>query len=240
MSSSFSPETIQQLHPALWRADSLARVSGACLDSGFTDLNQQLPGQGWPLGQLLELFLAQPGSAELSLLAPALRQLSEGALLLLNPPFLPCALAYAGWQIPWQRCVWVRRQNQATVLWACEQALKQGACAAVICWAEGLKHTALRRLQLAAQSSQSLFCLVRPTREASQASPANLRIQVQTQAQGLRLRILKRRGMPHLAALDLTLPLHPYYLPMAPAAKSAHPEAATRLDRQNVDRSVFA
>jgi len=231
-------DNLHKLHPSLWRADSLAWADGVVLDSGFAALNQQLPGQGWPLGQLIELLLAQAGTAELSLLAPALRQIADGALLLINPPFLPDALAYAEWQIPAQRWLWVRRHDSATVFWACEQALKLGACGAVLCWLAGLRPAALRRLHLAAQASRTLFCLIRPAHEVRQASPAPLRLQLHTQAGGLRLEIIKRRGLPHAGPLHLSLPRHPYYLPAGwPTPLADKP--ATTATAAYVDRALL-
>jgi len=38
----------------------------------FRDLDAELPGGGWPQGQLIELLHDDPGIGELSLLAPAL------------------------------------------------------------------------------------------------------------------------------------------------------------------------
>lgn len=59
-------------HPALWRASQMGGGRRAVTPSGFATLDAQLPGQGWPHGELTELLLAQPGIGELRLLAPAL------------------------------------------------------------------------------------------------------------------------------------------------------------------------
>jgi len=60
----------------LWRADDLGPAQGSrdCASSGFTALDAELPGSGWPRGQLVELLLDTPGIGELSLLLPALAQ----------------------------------------------------------------------------------------------------------------------------------------------------------------------
>ncbi|MEK8052052.1 hypothetical protein AACH10_17505 [Ideonella sp. DXS22W] len=66
------------LHPALWRASQLGSGRQRATASGFEALDAQLPGQGWPHGELTELLLAQPGIGELRLLAPALAAIGGG------------------------------------------------------------------------------------------------------------------------------------------------------------------
>lgn len=61
-----------QLHPALWRASQLGGGRKRCSASGFDALDAQLPGGGWPHGELTELLLPRPGIGELRLLAPVL------------------------------------------------------------------------------------------------------------------------------------------------------------------------
>src|SRR3546814_13269354 len=65
----------QRIHPALWRASQLARMPGRCVDTGFPALSAQLPGGGWPLGDLIELLIQQPGIGEMQLLSHALSDL---------------------------------------------------------------------------------------------------------------------------------------------------------------------
>lgn len=81
----------------VWRGDMLATLPGATVASGYAALDAELPGGGWPQGQLTELLAAQTGVGELSLLLPALGQLSAagGWLALVAPPCLPHAPAWA-------------------------------------------------------------------------------------------------------------------------------------------------
>jgi protein ImuA len=67
------------LHAALWRASQLGHGRRAVTPSGFEALDRQLPGQGWPHGELTELLLPQPGIGELRLLAPALAAIGGSA-----------------------------------------------------------------------------------------------------------------------------------------------------------------
>lgn len=59
-------------HPAVWRASQIGGVARPVTTSGFSALDTQLPGGGWPHGVLTELLLPEPGVGELRLLAPAL------------------------------------------------------------------------------------------------------------------------------------------------------------------------
>ena len=59
-------------HPAVWRASQIGGVARSVTTSGFSALDAQLPGGGWPHGVLTELLLPEPGVGELRLLAPAL------------------------------------------------------------------------------------------------------------------------------------------------------------------------
>ena len=47
-------------------------------------------------------------------------------------------------------------------LWAAEQILRSGCCGALLLWQQHVRSEALRRLHLAAQSGETLFCLMRP------------------------------------------------------------------------------
>ena len=49
------------LQGRLWRGNSLGRTAEPVLASGFEALDAELPGGGWPLGQLSEVLQAQSG-----------------------------------------------------------------------------------------------------------------------------------------------------------------------------------
>jgi hypothetical protein len=75
-----------------------------------------------------------------------------------------------------------------------EQALRSGACRAVLGWAACRDRQSLRRLQLAAEQSRCLAVLFRRLRDGSEPSPAVLRISLDVDRDGLEVRILKSRG----------------------------------------------
>ena len=189
----------------IWRGDSLAAPSLPGIASGFAQLDAELPGGGWPVGALTELYAEAEGIGEFSLLAPALARLAtqDKWIACIAPPWLPYAPALTALDIDLSRLLIVRTQSRAETLWATRQAIASQACSAVLCWLARADMQSLRRLQLAAEASHTLAVLLRPAGEAQQASPAALKLLLQARLEGLALRILKRRGAPPAAPILL-------------------------------------
>jgi hypothetical protein len=184
-------------HPALWRAREPGEATGhAGLPTGYAVLDRVLPGGGWPLRGLVEILVDRTGIGELSLVLPALARLCSdpgqgGWLACISPPHPPYAPALAARGIDVSRILVVRAPPAE---WAMEQALRSGACRAVLGWAPCRNGQSLRRLQLAAEQSHCLAVLFRRLRDAQEPSPAVLRIALEGTALGLAARILKSRG----------------------------------------------
>lgn len=208
MSTALAPET---LHPALWRASQLARGSVQTIETGYAELSAELPGGGWPAGQLIELLAPRLGLGELRLLHPALQAVCHRPIVFLAPPYSPHATALTGWGLPPKQLLWLRPQHSTHAAWAAEQILRAGTCGALLFWdmqsRTQLRADRLRRLHLAAQHSETLFYLMRPATAAASASPAPLRLQLESTAEGLSIAFLKRRGPPR--DMPLVLPLQP-------------------------------
>ncbi|HUG57377.1 MAG TPA: translesion DNA synthesis-associated protein ImuA [Candidimonas sp.] len=185
----------ERIHPALWRGTQLARSHQSTLSTGYTQLDRELPNQGWPLGTLIELLPSQPGIGEIRLLQPALAKLdAQRSIALVHPPYPPHFHCWVNWQLDNHRLWWITPQTPGDTLWAAEQILKHNACAALLCWAGSTRPASLRRLHLAAQQSDTLLFLLRPPAAAQQASAAPLRVSLKPTAQGLDAVIIKRRG----------------------------------------------
>ena len=58
-------------HQAIWRGGARTEVAGSYLATGWSVLDSQLPGGGWPQGALTELLTDASGSGEVSLLMPS-------------------------------------------------------------------------------------------------------------------------------------------------------------------------
>ena len=188
-------------NPRLWRGcDAGAGWQG--VKSGYRQLDRHLPGGGWPPNALTEILLAQYGSGELRLLMPALARLSrtEGAtdtggwIAWIAPPFQPYPPALVQWGTDLSRMLVVRPRSPEQTLWAAEQALSSGNCAAVLLWSNALDGKSSRRLQLAAEKGGSWAIAFRHLDALSQSSAAALRILFRAGPEGTELQILKSRG----------------------------------------------
>ena len=230
-----SPEDADTAPPPLpasvWRADQRGRAAVPALPSGFSRLDAELPGAGWPLGMLTELISREPGIGELRLLVPALRQLTRErrTVILLAPPHIPYAPALASFGIDLAHLLIVQAAHAADRLWAVEQTLKSASFGALLAWLpqEKTRPEHLRRLQLAAQGAQGPAFLLRTLAAQFEASPAPLRLLLLPKAaERLSVQVLKRRG-PVLAdpmLLDLPQPVTAIRLksraPQAPEERS--------------------
>lgn len=183
-------------HPGIWRGDQLAQAEVDALPTGFAELDEQLPGGGWPRGALTEILLEREGIGELRLLLPAMVQASaqSGWLAWVSPPHLPYAPALAAAGVRLKQVLVAKPQSAADAWWAAEQALRSGACSAVLAWLGRPDERRMRRLQLGAESGRAWGVLFRSASAAQERSPATLRLRLEATANGLAVHILKRRG----------------------------------------------
>lgn len=209
--------------PGVWQADSLGAGVQQAQPTGYAQLDEQLPGGGWPVGALSEVLQPLPGLHEWQLVLPALAQAlaaRSGAVVGVAPPYEPFGPVLQARGVSAQRLCIVQAEG-ASALWAAEQALRCRDVLAVMAWLPQVQPAALRRLQLAAAQQQQLLWVFRPLAAAPQASPALLRLQVQMQPSGavrphrplrgheapafpgMQVQILKRRGPPLTHGLQL-------------------------------------
>ncbi len=184
-------------NPAVWYAGRNAQNMQA-LPTGHAFLDRQLPGGGWPARALTEILVTQPGVGELQLVLPALARLSTNSecawITWIAPPHLPYppALEQAGLDL--SRVLVVHPKTPCDSLWAMEQALRSGTCAAVLAWVDAIDDRSLRRLQLAAEAGSTWSVLFRPADAALQASPAALRLALEPEDNETWIRVVKSRG----------------------------------------------
>lgn len=176
----------------VWKGRAMPQQAGH-IATGHATLDALLPTGGWPEGALSEILLAAPGVGELQLLWPTLARLTTAGerVVLVAPPAIPFPQAWlaAGVDL---RGVSVIQASGRDALWAAEQCLRSGSCGAVLSWPHKADDRALRRLQVAAETGQTLAFAYRPLAEAVNPSPAALRIAID--AQPAQLRVLKCRG----------------------------------------------
>jgi hypothetical protein len=213
-------------NPRIWRGQQqFESPAWQGLATGYPRLDCHLPGGGWPRHALTEILLDHYGTGELQLVMPALVTLSRDAgsdvtgdaangragwVVWVAPPFTPYPPALVQWGIKLSHVLIVRPKKNTEILWAAEQALSFGNCAAVLLWPDSLDDAASRRLQLAAEKGQSWAVAFRPASAAMQASAAALRIRIVAGMSGSDLRILKSRGgRPALVQDYAAAPQHP-------------------------------
>lgn len=191
----------------VWRGDALAAAPQPGVASGFAELDAELPGGGWARGALTELLPTRTGVGELSLLLPALAQVSEDELawvVCVAPPHPLHAPALAQGGVALERLLVVGAPGRDAA-WSCARALATEGVGAVVAWLPAADATLLRRLHLAAEGSRALFFVFRPGACAATASPAPLRLQLDGEGEQLRVSILKRRGGGRPAPLSLAI-----------------------------------
>ncbi len=147
--------------------------------TGHAALDDALPLGGWPRHSITEILLPADGVGEIDLLLPTLSRLTQAGkkVVLVGCPYI----AYApGWRSRGidLRHVHLIEADAKQAVWAFEQCLRSGACAAVVGWPQRIDQHALRRLQCAADSGQSLGFVLRDKRHADNASPAPLRLEI--------------------------------------------------------------
>jgi len=197
----------QALRSSVWRASDLAVSRATTMQSGYCDLDKELPNGGWPRSALVELLVQQHGIGEMQLLKPMLAALSQQQrVALIQPPYLPHLMTCRAWQLNERNILWLKPQSSSDALWCTEQFLKNACFGIVILWQSNTRPEALRRLNLAAQSTDTWLWLVRPLAAAADASPSPLRIALRPALGGISADIIKRRG-PHSES--------PIYIPLA-------------------------
>jgi hypothetical protein len=182
--------------------DASAAPARPVWSTGKSSLDARLPGGGWPTASLIEVLLDETGLGEVQLFLPALvacqRNTQDGSeaswLVWIAPPHEPYAPALAQQGIELGRLLVVRPSTATEALWAAEQALSSGVCAAVLLWLKGTDDRWLRRLKLAAEAGGSLGVLFRPARHRFESSPANLRLSLSRGELGARVDLLKVQG----------------------------------------------
>ncbi|MBA3598061.1 MAG: translesion DNA synthesis-associated protein ImuA [Methylibium sp.] len=200
----------------LWQAGELAQAGTSTTPTaptGWSALDAELPGGGWPLSGLTELLLPASASGELALLAPWLqaferRELGPRELVWIAPPGLPCVAALQELRLSLPHLVCIDPASMADAAWAAEQALRSSSCAAVLWWNHGpVASLSLRRLHLAAQAGATPLMALRPANARVLSSPAPLRLSCTPDTdRRLAVEIFKRRGPPMAAPLALALP----------------------------------
>ncbi|MBU6957938.1 translesion DNA synthesis-associated protein ImuA [Pseudomonas sp. CVAP len=161
--------------------------------TGHAALDAALPSGGWPEAALSEILVAGQGVGELQLVWPTLARLTTAGerVVLVAPPHVPYPQAWQNAGVDLRQLSIIQASDREA-LWAAEQCLRSGSCGAVLCWPQQADDRALRRLQVAAETGQTLAFAYRSIKDAINPSPAALRIAIDSRP--AQLRVLKCRG----------------------------------------------
>ena len=162
--------------------------------TGWPELDAALPLGGWPRAALTEILLPADGIGELRLLLPTLARLTGNGqtVAVVAPPYCPYAPGWCLHGTDLARIEFIQTDDRQA-LWAMEQCLRSGSCAAVLGWPRTGDSRHLRRLQVAADTGRALAFVCRSQRHADNPSPAALRLDLQARPRPA-LRIRKCRG----------------------------------------------
>jgi len=191
---------------ALWRGNELGRTVTSVCASGWTELDAELPGGGWPLGSVSEVLAAQPSVLEWRLLGPALRRVvaDGGQVVVVGPPRRPHLPGLIHEGLDERQLVWVQAELPAERLWVTEQLIKSNAAGAIVAWLPQARQEQLRRLQVCAQACEGPVFLCRPEAARHEASASPLRVHASVGLDWeLRVNVFKRRGPVHDGELVL-------------------------------------
>lgn len=179
--SSHSRSIDELLHsnPTLWRGCDMAGQGFHGHSTGFSPLDDILPGRGWPSSGLVEVVSPHWGMGELQLLIPLMRRVVEQGkwIMWISPPYLLYAPALIQAGINTEQVLVVKLDTSCKdALWSMEKALQTENCGLVLAWQNWLPNKVLRRLQLAAETGGTMGVLFK--HRDSKYSPSPLRLEI--------------------------------------------------------------
>ena len=188
------------------------------VDTGFPELNALLPTGGWPLRSIVEIQVPCWGNGELQPLLPFIAKLTthQSRVAMVAPPYTPYAPALTQHGVQLSQFIVVdiasERSNQnirrhrlirrkghqqasssraKEIWWAAEKLLRHEDCGLVLAWPLRPDAAQVRRLQLAADASNSIGVIFQSGK--TEDTPVGLRLRVERCVDGVTVRLLKSR-----------------------------------------------
>jgi cell division inhibitor SulA/protein ImuA len=198
-----SLEQLLQNNPLLWRGQRGGVSARERQPTGYAELDNLLPGGGWPANALVEVISPCWGVGEVRLWLPVMEHLAPKLTVWLAPPHQPYAPALVNAGIRLESLLSINTSSEEDMWWSMEKLLRAQACGLVLVWPRALPPGKLRRLQLAAEAGHTLGVLIHP--RGSRASPAAIKLLLSPAAEGVSLQLLKARGAMGRRQITLTL-----------------------------------
>lgn len=177
------PAVLAELSARIQRIGRQGRISDGPVPAvplGIEAIDSALPWGGLPRGGLHEIAAADVSAAAAGFCAMVLARLAgdDGAVAWCRPgagshnPGLLYGPGLVELGLDLRRLIVVRARREAELLWVLEEGLRSGALAAVAGETATLQPVALRRLQLAAESTGTAALLLRPRSAQGSVQPA--------------------------------------------------------------------
>jgi hypothetical protein len=175
-------QRVQALRNELHGLTAIGDQEDLPISSGCDAFDRLLPGNGFSWGSLVEWLVpgraSGAGSLAIHVARQAMRQ-QRGCLVVTDrwQRFYPPAAVGLGIDPP--KLIVTRPRSAAEELWALDQALRCPGVSAVLAWIDHLDALAFRRLQLAAETGQTLGLLIRPATVQHQPTWSEVQLLVQ-------------------------------------------------------------
>ncbi len=163
--------------------------------TGYKNLDEILPGGGWPKNGLTEIFSERAGMGSLRLVLPLIARTTRAQkkVIFVNPPYIPfpSALSFEGLDLSNLIIINPPFKNASIgqeVLRIYEDALKVEDCSIVLAWLPNVLFKDSRKLSLAALAGKNWGVTFLPLSAVNSSSASTLRVssKILSSASGLR------------------------------------------------------
>ena len=175
---------------------STSLASSLVTATGIDGLDGLLPGGGWPRSGLVEFIVPDEYTDALSLIMPALVQLSRQGrwIAMVSPPCQARARLFTGADINPARVLQLNPHPGRSALWTAESMLQSGTCGVVLAWPNCNTELMDKRLQKAAANGKALGILIRYEGLSMPPSGVDVRLKLEVGAEGKVVYLVDSQG----------------------------------------------
>ncbi|MBT1451916.1 translesion DNA synthesis-associated protein ImuA [Glaciecola sp. XM2] len=197
----------------IWNAsNSQGKGHSKRLTTGYEALDSVLSG-GFPSAGMIHIN-SYLGCGELRLILSILRQMPQHEVAQANnklrvfiaPPFQLNAEFLLDEKIALEHLLVIKPATQEEALWSAEQCAKSGVCEAVFLWQNQLKHTQIRKLELAALHGQCHCFWFDNNRQCMSNLPLTLSLLLSRENEQMQIKVNKQKVGWAKPAINIKLP----------------------------------
>lgn len=182
-------------HLNAWERNT-SRGSSLVIPAGRPALDELLPAGGWPKAGLVEITVPDEHADAISLLLPALVQLSQQGcwLALVTPPYQARVRVLTAAGMNTSTVLQVNPHPGRSALWTVESMMRSGNCSIVMAWPTCATELMEKKLKKAASAGKTLAILFRTKGMSEHGSTADVRLMVETAESGAVVYLLDSQG----------------------------------------------